>query len=156
GAQPSGAGGVLLYQPVASKSPDGRLWFASSAFVQMLDPRHTYVNAVPPPVRIEAIVADGKHYTTIAAARLPPLRRQLEIDYTALSFKFPRKVRFRYKLEGQDSDWQEAGERRQAFYNDLRPGTYRFRVIASNDAGVWNETGAALVISIEPAWFQTR
>jgi signal transduction histidine kinase len=152
GAQPTGVEG----QPVVSKSPDGRLWFASSWFVQMIDPRRTYVNTVPPPVRIEAIVADGKNYATVAPARLPPLPRQLEIDYTALSFKFPQKVLFRYKLEGHDADWQDAGVRRQALYNDLRPGTYRFRVVASNDASVWNEAGAALDFSIAPAWFQTR
>jgi signal transduction histidine kinase/ligand-binding sensor domain-containing protein len=152
GAQPTGVEG----QPVVSKSPDGRLWFASSWFVQMIDPRRTYVNTVPPPVRIEAIVADGKNYATVAPARLRPLPRQLEIDYTALSFKFPQKVLFRYKLEGHDADWHDAGVRRQALYNDLRPGTYRFRVVASNDAGVWNEAGAALDFSIAPAWFQTR
>jgi signal transduction histidine kinase/ligand-binding sensor domain-containing protein len=152
GAQPTGVEG----QPVVSKSPDGRLWFASSWFVQMIDPRRTDVNTVPPPVRIEAIVADGKNYATVAPARLPPLPRQLEIDYTALSFKFPQKVLFRYKLEGHDADWHDAGVRRQALYNDLRPGTYRFRVVASNGAGVWNEAGAALDFSIAPAWFQTR
>src|SRR5262249_6799370 len=152
GAQP-GAG--VLDQPIVSKSPDGRLWFAGTAFVQMIDPRRTYVNTIPPPVRIEAIVADGKTYQT-PPTRLPPRPRQLEIDYTALSFKFPRNVLFRYKLEGQDSDWHDAGVRRQALYNDLGPGAYRFRVVASNDAGVWNEAGAALDFSIEAAWFQTR
>jgi signal transduction histidine kinase/ligand-binding sensor domain-containing protein len=152
GAQPSNIQG----QPAVSKSPDGRLWFACTAFVQMIDPRRTYVNTVPPPVHIDAIVADGRTYATVAPARLPPLPRQLEIDYTALSFKFPRRVRFRYKLEGHDPDWHDAGDRRQALYNDLRPGNYRFRAVASNDAGVWNETGAVLDFSIEPAWFQTR
>jgi signal transduction histidine kinase/ligand-binding sensor domain-containing protein len=152
GAQPNTG---LANQPAVSKSPDGRLWFASTSFVQMIDPRRTYVNTVPPPVRVEALVADGKNYPTAAPARLPPLRRQLEIDYTALSFKFPRGVRFRYKLEGHDADWHDAGDRRQALYNDLRPANYRFRVVASNDAGVWNEAGAALDFSIEPAWFQT-
>src|SRR5262249_9655670 len=153
GAQPSTG---LLNQPVVSKSPDGRLWFANASFLQMIDPRRSYVNTVPPPVRIEALVADGKQYATVALARLPPLPRQIEIDYTALSFKSPRRVLFRYKLEGQDADWRDAGLRRQALYNDLRPGSYRFRVIASNDSGVWNEAGAALDFRIEPAWFQTR
>jgi signal transduction histidine kinase/ligand-binding sensor domain-containing protein len=143
-------------QPALSRSTDGRLWFASYSFVQMIDPRRTYSNTVPPPVRIEAIIADGRNYTTVAPARLPPLRRQVEIDYTALSYKFPRKVLFRYKLEGKDADWHDAGVRRQALYNDLRPGNYRFRVVASNDAGVWNEAGAAIDFSIAPAWFETR
>jgi signal transduction histidine kinase len=153
GAQPSTG---VMNQPVAGKSPDGRLWFASQSFVQMIDPRRTFVNTVPPPVRIEAIVADGKRHDVAAPVRLPPLPRQVEIDYTALSFKFPRRVLFRYKLEGQDADWQDAGIRRQALYNDLRPRRYRFRVVASNDAGVWNEEGAVLAFTIEPAWFQTR
>jgi signal transduction histidine kinase/ligand-binding sensor domain-containing protein len=153
GAQPSTG---VLSQPVVGKSPDGRLWFASNSFVQTVDPRRTYVNAVRPPVTIEAIVADGKRYDATAPVRLPPLRRQVVIDYTALSFKSPRRVRFRYQLEGHDPDWQDAGARRQALYNDLRPGRYRFHVIASNDAGVWNEEGAALDFTIEPAWFQTR
>jgi signal transduction histidine kinase/ligand-binding sensor domain-containing protein len=153
GAQPSTG---VSSQPVVAKSPDGRLWFANTSFVQMFDPRRTHVNTLPPPVHIEAIVADGQRHGTGAPVRLPPLRRQVRIDYTALSFKFPRKVLFRYRLEGQDADWQDAGVRRQALYNDLRPGRYRFRVVASNDAGVWNEEGAALDFTIEPAWFQTR
>src|SRR5262249_50664107 len=85
-----------------------------------------------------------------------PLTRRLEIDYTALSFRFPRNVLFHYKLEGKDADWQDAGGRRQALYNDLGPGTYRFRVVASNDAGGWNEVGASFDFGIDPAWFQTR
>jgi signal transduction histidine kinase/ligand-binding sensor domain-containing protein len=153
GAQPTNGSGVN--QPAVSKSPDGRLWFAASAVVQMIDPRHTYANTLPPPMHIEALVADGKSYATTQPVRLPPRQRQLVIDYTALSFKLPRKVRFRYKLEGLDTDWHEAGDRRQAFYNDLRPANYRFRVVGSNDAGVWNDAGAALDFSIAPAYYQT-
>jgi PAS domain S-box-containing protein len=85
----------------------------------------------------------------------PPLTRDLEIDYTALSFVAPQKVRFRYKLEGHDSEWQDPGTRRQAFYADLRPGSYRFRVIACNNDGVWNEEGATLAFSVAAAWYQT-
>src|SRR5262249_51704491 len=148
-------GSGMMNQPVVSKSPDGRLWFGGAWSVQMIDPRRTYSNTVAPPVRIEAIVADGKNYSTDRPVRLPPLRRQLEIDYTALSFKFPRKVRFRYQLEGQDPDWHDAGDRRQALYNDLGPGKYHFRVVASNEAGEWNEAEAAIDFSIAPAWFET-
>ena len=86
---------------------------------------------------------------------LPALIRDLEIDYTALSLVAPEKVRFRYKLEGHDRDWQDAGTRRQAFYNNLPPRTYRFRVIASNNSGVWNEAGAFLDFSVAPAYYQT-
>src|SRR5262249_1643795 len=76
--------------------------------------------------------------------------------YTALSFRNPQKVAFRYRLEGRDNTWQDAGSRRQAFYTDLPPGQYRFRVIASNNDGVWNEQGAMLAFSIAPAWYQTK
>lgn len=153
GAQPTSG---VLDHPSVGKSPDGRLWFATRAFVQMIDPRRTHVNTLPPPVHIEAVVADGNRYAATAPVRLPPRRRHVEIDYTALSYRFPRSVLFRYRLEGKDPDWQDAGVRRQALYNDLRPGRYRFRVIASNDAGVWNEEGASLEFTMEPAWFQTR
>src|SRR4029077_8306667 len=88
--------------------------------------------------------------------RLPPLVRDLEIDYTALSFVAPEKNRFRVMLEGWDRDWQDVGNRRQAFYNNLSPGNYRFRVIASNNSGVWNEAGAFLDFSVAPAYYQTN
>jgi signal transduction histidine kinase len=87
--------------------------------------------------------------------RLPPLISDLGIDYTALSFVALEKVMFRIKLEGRDREWQDVGNRRQAFYTNLRPGQYRFRVTASNDSGVWNEAGAAVDFSIAPAYYQT-
>jgi len=106
-------------------------------------------------VQVEEIIADHKTYPANAALKLPPLTRDLEIDYTALSLVAPEKNRFRYKLEGHDTDWQEVGTRRQAFYTDLGPRNYRFRVAASNNSGVWNETGASLDFSIAPAYYQT-
>jgi hypothetical protein len=81
---------------------------------------------------------------------LPALIRDLQIDYTALSLVAPEKVKFRYKLEGHDTDWQDVGTRRQAFYNDLPPRNYRFRVRASNNSGVWNEAGDSLDFSVDP------
>src|SRR5262249_49919342 len=112
-----------------------------------------------PPVHVEQIVADHKVYDTTADANgrvsLPPLIRDLQVDYTALSFVAPEKVRFRYKLEGHDRDWQDVGNRRQAFYTDLRPGAYRFRVTASNNSGVWNEAGTLLDFDVAPASYQT-
>ena len=90
-----------------------------------------------------------------AILRLPSRVRDLEIDYTALSFVAPEKVLFRYKLEGYDSDWQEAGTRRQAFYTNLSPRDYRFRVISCNNSGVWNEAGALLDFAIAPTYYQT-
>ncbi|HXO34691.1 MAG TPA: histidine kinase, partial [Candidatus Acidoferrales bacterium] len=142
-------------QPEVSKSTDGRLWFASSDKVQMIDPSRTYTNVIRPPVFVEEVIADRKNYLPGVGLRLPPLTRDLEIDYTALSFVVPQKVRFRYKLEGRDTTWQEPGTRRQAFYSDLRPRKYRFRVIACNNDGLWNEEGATLDFSVAPAWYQT-
>src|SRR5262249_18793279 len=112
-----------------------------------------------PPVHIEQITADRKTYEASANRNgplpLPPLVRDLEIDYTALSLAAPEKVLFRYKLENWDRDWQDAGTRRQAFYSNLPPGNYRFRVMACNNSGVWNEEGTSLDFSVAPAYYQT-
>jgi hypothetical protein len=139
-----------------ARSPDGRLWFANISSLQVIDPEHLKQNILPPPVYIEQVVADHTAYPAEGVLRLPPLNRDLEIDYAGLSFVAPQKVRFRYRLDGRDDSWQEAGTRRQAFYNDLRPGQYRFRVIACNNDGVWNEAGASLSFFIAPAWYQTE
>lgn len=139
----------------AGRSPDGRLWFGNGSLLQMVDPERLQRNALPPPVHVEQVVADRQSYPATGVVRLPALTRDLQIDYVGLSFVAPQKVQFRYWLEGRDTTWQEAGTRRQAFYNDLRPGTYRFRVIASNNDGVWNDDGATLQFVIAPAWHQT-
>jgi signal transduction histidine kinase/ligand-binding sensor domain-containing protein len=139
----------------STRTPDGRLWFANGSVLQMIDPDHMAGNAVTPPVHIEAIVADRKSYSPHDGLSLPPLTRDLEIDYTALSFVVPQKALFRYMLEGHDADWQEPGTRRQAFYNNLRPGAYRFRVIACNNDGVWTSTPAVWRFVILPAYYQT-
>jgi signal transduction histidine kinase/ligand-binding sensor domain-containing protein len=144
------------YGPRVAKSADGKLWFVTGEGIQVVDPRHLVVNTIPPPVRIEQITADRKTYDTAEGLRLPPLVRDLQIDFTALSLVVPEKVRFRYKLEGYDNDWQEAGNRRQAFYTNLPPRPYRFRVVAANNSGVWNEAGAVLDFSIAPAMYQTN
>ena len=140
----------------ADRSPDGRLWFVNGSVLQMIDPAHLAGNVFPPPVHVEEIVADRKSYAPQEGLRIPPLTRDLEIDYTALSFAIPQKVRFRYQLEGRDVQWAEPGTRRQAFYTDLHPGKYRFRVIACNNDGIWNEEGATLNFSVAPAWYQTN
>ena len=151
GVQP----GLASLKPQAIRSLDGRLWFVNGEILQVLNPYHLQHNATPPPVQIEEVVADRKSYPPGNSLHLPPLTRDLEIEYTGLSFVAPQKVRFRYKLEGRDPGWQEPGTRRQAFYSDLPPGKYRFRVTACNNDGVWNEQDAALDFSIAPAWYQT-
>ncbi len=143
------------YHPQVAKTHDGKLWFLPWDGVSVIDPRHLAFNQLPPPVHIEQIIADGKSYDASSGSRLPPLVRDLDIDYTGLSFVAPEKVLFRYKLEGWDRDWQNVGNRRQAFYTNLAPGHYRFRVTACNNSGVWNEAGTFLDFSIAPAYWQT-
>jgi signal transduction histidine kinase len=152
GAQ-AGTGGS--YQPRSSKAPDGRLWFETGVSVQMLDPDRLYENPLPPPVYVEGVVADHKRFDATSVVKVPALSRDLEIDYTAPSLSVPQKVRFRYMLEGRDREWQDAGTRRQAFYTDLKPRHYRFRVTACNSHGVWNQTGASLDFVVLPAYYQT-
>ena len=147
--------GPARLQPAVSKSPDGRLWFAGSGVVQMIDPGGLRKNRIAPPVYVEGVRADRKDYALDGLVRLPPRSRDIEISYTALSFSAPQRVRFRYRLDGRDHEWQDAGTRRQAFYSDLPPGQYRFHVTAANNDGVWNETGAMLNLSILPAYYQT-
>jgi signal transduction histidine kinase/ligand-binding sensor domain-containing protein len=151
--------GASYFSRPAAKGSDGRLWFISQGGLSVVDPHSLAFNSLPPPVHIEQIIADRTPYDADALARgdgrLPPLTRDLQIDYTALSLVAPEKMRFRYQLEGRDRDWQDAGNRRQAFYSDLPPGNYRFRVMASNNSGVWNETGATLNFAVAPAYYQT-
>jgi signal transduction histidine kinase len=124
--------------------------------VSVVDPSHLPFNKLPPPVHIEQVIADRKPYETSGTQmRLPPLVRDLQIDYTALSLVAAEKVLFRYKLEGWDPGWQDAGTRRQAFYSNLPPRNYRFRVMACNNSGVWNEAGTFADFAIAPAYYQT-
>lgn len=150
-------GGLPPFTPRAARSLDGRLWFAiESAGLQVLDPKRIKDNAVQPPVRILHVVADRKTYEPESQPRLPPLTRDVEIDYTALSLTVPEKVRFRYRLEGTRGDWQEAGARREAFFTNLKPGNYRFSVVACNNDGVWNLQAATLDFAVLPTFYQTR
>ena len=135
---------------------DRSLWFRTSEGVAIVDAQHMATNVVAPPVNIERMVADAADIDTMQPVRLRPLTRDVEIDYTALSLAEPRNVRFRYKLEGFDSEWRDVGGRRQAFYTNLPPRAYRFRVLGSNNDGVWNEAGAALDFTLLPAFYQTR
>jgi ligand-binding sensor domain-containing protein/two-component sensor histidine kinase len=139
-----------------AKSSDGRLWFAGGRVLQVLDPKHLTVNSVVPTVHIEQIIADRKIYLPQQHLRLRPLTRDVEIQYTATSFVVPQKVRFRYQLLGYDSDWRDADTRRQAFYGNLRPGKYQFRVLACNNDDVWNTVGASQDFDIPPMFYQTR
>jgi PAS domain S-box-containing protein len=144
------------YSPPVTKTADGRLWFVVGEGIQVVDPDHMPFNSVPPPVYVEQIVADNKPHPVANGMRLPALTRDIAIDFTALSLTDAQDMQFRYRLDGYDTKWQDAGNRRQAFYTNLGPGTFRFFVKASNNNGVWNEEGAKLLFSIAPAYYQTR
>jgi signal transduction histidine kinase/ligand-binding sensor domain-containing protein len=147
------------YMPRVGKSADGKLWFSVPDGISVIDPHNLPFNKLPPPVHIERVIADRKIHDASSQGsgglRLPARVRDVWINYTALSFAAPEKVRFRYKLEGQDPDWKEVVNDRQAQYSNLRPGNYRFRVKACNDSGVWNEAGAVLDFYVNPAYYQT-
>jgi signal transduction histidine kinase/ligand-binding sensor domain-containing protein len=148
-------------QPSACTTPDGRLWFATSGGLAMVDPTCIRTNALPPPVGLEEVLVDGKALRPDPASpsssllRVPPGSGQIELRYTALSFCAPQRVRFRYRLEKVDDGWVEAGARRSAYYDHLRPGHYRFQVIACNNDGVWNPEGAAVKLLVLPHLWQT-
>ncbi len=147
------------FSPHVSKSADGKLWFFPQDGLSSIDPARVARDGSPIPVHIEQLRADQliHMFTSDPNARsmLPPLVRDLEIEYTDIHTTAPEKVRFRYMLEGRDHEWTYAGARRQVFYNDLPPGNYRFRVNASA-TGVWTESGALLDFRIAPAYYQTR
>jgi signal transduction histidine kinase/ligand-binding sensor domain-containing protein len=152
----SGTFAGVLTDSSEIQGTDGRLWFAASGGVVWIDPANISTNALPPPVSIKSVKANGRQFGSLTNLALPRRTTDLQIDYTALSLAVPEKVRFRYRLEGVDKDWQDAGTRREAFYNRLGPGEYHFRVIACNNDGVWNEAGSSLDFSIAPAWYQTK
>jgi PAS domain S-box-containing protein len=137
------------------QATDGKLWFIASNGIVWVDPANISTNALPPPVLIRSVKANGRQAGSLTNLVLPPRTIDLQIGYTALSLSVPEKVHFRYRLEGVDKDWQDAGTRRAAFYTRLDPGKYHFQVIACNNDGVWNEEGARLDFVIAPAWYQT-
>ena len=140
----------------AAYSSDGRVWFVTGIVVQMLDPSRLAQKLPPAPTYVESVIVDRKELAATGNLKLAPHPRDLQIDFTSPTFSIPQKVKFRYRLDGYDNDWHEAGTRRQAFYTDLPPGNYSFRAIASNGDGVWNETAARLDFSVAPAYYQTN
>jgi signal transduction histidine kinase len=141
--------------PTAVESSDGRLWFSTTTGVVQIDPKHLLRNRIPPSVFIRSVESSGVVHSSPRAINLPPLSTNIHIEYTAPDLSVPERVRYRYKLEGLDKGWQDAGTRREAFYTNLGPGHYRFHVIACNEDGVWNNVGAVVQFTIAPARFQT-
>ncbi len=143
------------FQPAGWKTADGKLWFPTIKGVVMIDPADIRFNDQPPPVVVERVIIDSESISARDNLEIGPGKRRFEFHYTGLSFLAPEKVRFKYKLEGFDRDWIDAGARREATYNSLSPGYYKFRVIASNNDGVWSETGAAFDFYLKPYFYQT-
>ena len=139
----------------ACKTLDGRIWFPSQEGVVMVNPANVTTNQVPPPVHIQHVHVNGTDYSPRNAVNVQPGNGELEIQYTALSYIAPHDLRFRYQLEGYDPNWVQAQDRRSAFYTNLKPGKYAFRVQACNADGVWSPAGDSLTVTLPPHYYQT-
>ncbi|MCX8477442.1 MAG: triple tyrosine motif-containing protein [Sphingomonas sp.] len=148
-------GHLVNAQQRIARGGDGRLWFGTYGGVVWVDPAHIVRNPAPPPVKITRVAFADTMLRDPDAVTLKAGTSRVEIDYTALSLTIPNRIAFRYRLEGVDEDWVDPGTRRQAFYTNLRPGTYRFQVIAANQDGVWNRTGASIAIHLPPTFVQS-
>jgi ligand-binding sensor domain-containing protein/signal transduction histidine kinase/CheY-like chemotaxis protein/HPt (histidine-containing phosphotransfer) domain-containing protein len=137
------------------RAQDGRLWFPSIRGIVRVDPKHIRTNTLPPRVHIEKVAVDGVPLALADGAQVAPGPQQWEFHYTALSLLVPQRSLFRYQLDGFDKGWIDAGNRRTAYYTGLPPGTYTFRVIASNNDGVWSDTSASFRFTLKPHFFQT-
>lgn len=142
-------------QPAGWKASDGTLCFCTVKGVAMIDPKSIRLNTVPPPVVIEQALADGTPMNPALRAELSPGTGKLEFHFAGLSFVGAEKIIYRYKLDGFDKTWVEAGGRRDAYYTNIPHGDYSFRVIARNNDGVWNETGASIAMTIRPFFYET-
>ena len=150
-------------QPSSCRTDDGRLWFGTRHGLAAVNPNITLINTMPPPVWIEEVRANGKplimekedlDQSGGSRVRVPPGSGQIEFRYTATSLSAPDRVRFKYQLEGLENDLLDGNKRRAVNYNSLSPGNYRFRVIACNNDGIWNETGASLWVDVLPFFWQ--
>jgi signal transduction histidine kinase/ligand-binding sensor domain-containing protein len=141
--------------PAGIKTRNGRLWFPTQDGVAVIDPDAVPVNPQPPPVMIESFLLDRAPVALDREVRIRPNQENFEIQYTALSYIGSEDLRFKYKLEGLDRDWVDAGTRRTAYYSHVRPGSYTFKVIAANRDGVWNLQGASIRLSVLPRFYQT-
>jgi signal transduction histidine kinase len=150
------------FQPSGCKSRDGRLWFPTIKGLAVVDPETVTRNPLPPPVMIENVAWEGAVWPNPAntgsreTLKVPPGKQRLEFRYTAPSLTAPEAVKFKYRLEGLETEWVEAGSRRTANYSHVPPGDYHFRVIACNNDGIWNEKGDSLAVVVLPYFWQTR
>ncbi|UYY77226.1 sensor histidine kinase [Sphingomonas sp. R1] len=143
------------HRSTAVRGGDGRIWVADNVGIGWMDPAGIVHNPLPPPVVIRSVTANGRAEPAAGPIALPAGTANLRIAYTALSLAQAERVRFRYRLVGVDRDWVEAGTAREAYYANLGPGRMRFQVIAANNDGVWNTTGASVDFTIAPRFYQT-
>jgi signal transduction histidine kinase/ligand-binding sensor domain-containing protein len=143
--------------PTATLGSDGRIWFAATEGLAWLAPQRIHRRPIAPTPIIRGLQANGRSWSLdrSQALQLPPLTSDIEIDYTAPSMSLPQRLRFRYRLQGVDRGWRDAGNRRVAFYTNLRPGLYRFEVRAANQDGVWAEQASVIDFELLPAFYQT-
>jgi signal transduction histidine kinase len=123
--------------------------------VAAIEPARVHTNPVAPPVVIEQLIADGQSVDPYSRVEIPFRGHDLQITYTGVSLMVPERVQFRYRMENLDSHWIDAGTRRNKDYTNLRPGHYKFQVIASNNDGLWNGTGASIALRVDPYFYQT-
>jgi signal transduction histidine kinase len=153
------------FQSAGCQTPDGQLWFPTIKGLAVVNPTATKINPLPPPVLIEEFIVDDQPVPlpmpvasgppSAVRMQIPPGKYRFEFRYTGLSLVAPEKVRFKYRLEGLESDWVDVGLRRAAYYSYLKPGNYIFHVIACNNDGGWNEEGASLAFTVLPWFWQT-
>lgn len=141
--------------PTAWKDSSGLLWFATRKGVAITNPAHLTEDHIPSPVVIESFTVDDVPITPASTKiSIPPGHTRFAFAYAGLSFAAPSKVRYRYILEGFDKQWTDAGSRRIAYYTNLPPRHYRFRVQAANNSGGWNEAGAEIAFYVRPAFYR--
>ncbi len=143
------------FQQAGWKSRDGRLWWPTTKGVSVVDPRNAGIGAPPPPVIVEEALIDHHSIDPASDTRVQPGRGEMEFQYTAPNFKTAQRTIFRYKLEGFDRSWVDAGTRRTAYYTNIPPGKYRFQVIASNGDGAWSSNAASVNFALESHFYQT-
>lgn len=143
-------------QPASIRDQSGRFWFPTQDGVAIVDPEIEAYNPLPPPVVIESVSVERQQLDIRKELVFEPWQKNIEINFTGISLIKSEQIKFKYKLEGHDTEWIDAGTKRTAYYSYLPPGIYQFRVIAANSDGIWNESGATIQLGLRPFFYQTK